>query len=106
MFQGFERPWHVGVLWDKDPRLPLPLMAALREEPGLTVGDNEPYTGRNKHGYSIPMHAEARGLAHALLEIRQDLIDTRHGVAEWADRLERAFRRVLDDAALIQAERR
>jgi predicted N-formylglutamate amidohydrolase len=106
VFQGFERPWHVGVLWDKDPRLPLPLMAALREEPGLVVGDNEPYTGRNKHGYSIPMHAEARGLAHALLEIRQDLIDTRHGVAEWADRLERAFRRVLDDAALIQAERR
>ena len=106
VFQGFERPWHVGVLWDKDPRLPLPLMAALREEPGLTVGDNEPYTGRNKHGYSIPMHAERRGLAHALLEIRQDLIDTRHGVAEWADRLERAFRRVLDDAALIQAERR
>jgi len=52
------------------------------------------------------MHAERRGLAHALLEIRQDLIDTRHGVAEWADRLERAFRRVLDDAALIQAERR
>ncbi|HEX6101973.1 MAG TPA: N-formylglutamate amidohydrolase, partial [Alphaproteobacteria bacterium] len=88
VFQGFERPWHVGVLWDKDPRLPLPLMAALAEEPGLVVGDNEPYMGRNRHGYSIPMHAEARGLAHALLEIRQDLIDTRHGVMEWADRLE------------------
>ena len=106
VFQGFERPWHVGVLWDKDPRLPVPLLAALKEEPGLVVGDNEPYTGRNKHGYSIPMHAEARGLAHALLEIRQDLIDTRHGVAEWADRLERALRRVLADPALTSAEPR
>jgi predicted N-formylglutamate amidohydrolase len=101
VFQGFERPWHVGVLWDRDRRVPLPLMAALAEEPGLIVGDNEPYTGRNRHGYSIPMHAEARGLAHALLEIRQDLIDTRHGVMEWADRLERAFRRVLSDPALF-----
>jgi predicted N-formylglutamate amidohydrolase len=106
VFQGFERPWQVGVLWDKDPRLPLPLMAALQKEPGLVVGDNEPYTGRNRHGYSIPMHAEARGLAHALLEIRQDLIDTRHGVAEWADRLERALRGVLADPALYGVERR
>jgi predicted N-formylglutamate amidohydrolase len=106
VFQGFERPWHVGVLWDKDPRLPVPLMAALREEPGLVVGDNEPYTGRNKHGYSIPTHAEGRGLAHALLEIRQDLIDTRHGVAAWADRLERALRRALAAAAPIQGEPR
>jgi predicted N-formylglutamate amidohydrolase len=106
VFQGFERPWHVGVLWDKDPRLPLPLLAALREEPGLVIGDNEPYTGRNRHGYSIPMHAEARGLAHALLEIRQDLIDTRHGVAEWTERLERALRSVLADPALHRAEQR
>jgi len=106
IFQGFERPWHIGVLWDRDGRLSVPLMAALREECELIVGDNEPYTGRNnRHGYSIPFHAENRGLAHTLLEIRQDLIDTRHGVAEWTDRLERALRKVLDDPALYRAER-
>ncbi len=58
-----ERPWYVGVLWDRDRRVPLPLWPPWLEEPGLIVGDNEPYTGRNRHGYTIPMHAEARGLA-------------------------------------------
>ncbi len=106
VFQGFERPWHVGILWNHDPRLPAPLMDGLKAEPGIVVGDNEPYSGRNnRHGYSVPTHAEARRLAHALIEVRQDLIDTHHGVAEWADRLERVLRRVLADAALYRAER-
>lgn len=106
VFQGFERPWHVGILWNQDPRLPVPLMAALGAEPGIVVGDNEPYSGRNnRHGYSIPIHAEGRGLPHALIEIRQDLIDTHHGVAEWADRLERVLRPVLAEPALYRRER-
>src|SRR5262249_12842041 len=50
---GFERPWHIGILWNRDPRLPVPLMARLLQEPGLVVGDNEPYSGRDEHGYSI-----------------------------------------------------
>ncbi|HXV24251.1 MAG TPA: N-formylglutamate amidohydrolase [Alphaproteobacteria bacterium] len=103
VFQGFERPWHIGVLWDRDPRLPAPLLAALAEEPGLVVGDNQPYTGRSRRGFSIPSHAESRGLTHALLEVRQNLIDTHHGVAEWADRLERVLRRVLDEPSLYRA---
>jgi predicted N-formylglutamate amidohydrolase len=27
---GFKRPWHVGVLWNDDPRLPQPLLDELR----------------------------------------------------------------------------
>jgi predicted N-formylglutamate amidohydrolase len=100
VFQGFERPWHVGVLWDSDRRLSSALLAALARETDLIVGDNEPYSGRNRRGFSIPAHAESRGLAHGLLEVRQNLIDTHHGVAEWAGRLERVFRRVLDDPSL------
>ena len=30
---GFQRPWHVGVLWNDDPRLPDPLLAELRKNP-------------------------------------------------------------------------
>src|SRR5262249_11700790 len=44
VFDGFERPWHVGVLWNRDPRIPVPLMAALGKISGLVVGDNEPYS--------------------------------------------------------------
>ena len=94
---GFARPWHIGVLWNRDPRLPVPLMARLLKEPGLVVGDNEPYSGRDEHGYSIVAHGETKGLTHALFEVRQDLIGDDAGVARWADCLIRVLRDVLAD---------
>jgi predicted N-formylglutamate amidohydrolase len=94
---GFARPWHVGILWNRDPRLPVPLMARLLQESGIVVGDNEPYSGRDEHGYSMPFHAERPGLPHALFEVRQDLIGHEAGVVEWADRLVRVLRDVLAD---------
>ncbi|HVZ01302.1 MAG TPA: N-formylglutamate amidohydrolase [Dongiaceae bacterium] len=101
---GFARPWHVGVLWNRDPRLPVPLMARLLQEPGIVVGDNEPYSGRDEHGYSIPAHAEAELLPHALFEVRQDLIDNDEGVARWADRLVGALRDVLADERVYRPQ--
>jgi predicted N-formylglutamate amidohydrolase len=84
VFKGFERPWHVGVLWKSDPRLPVPLMARLAAHEGVVVGDNEPYDARDGHGYTMRAHCEEAGLPHALIEIRQDLIDTRAGCDRWA----------------------
>jgi predicted N-formylglutamate amidohydrolase len=100
---GFARPWHIGVLWHRDARLPVPLMARLRREPGVVVGDNEPYSGRDEHGYSIPAHAEAAGLPHALFEVRQDLIGDQAGIAAWGDRLVAVLRDVLSDATVAAA---
>jgi predicted N-formylglutamate amidohydrolase len=99
---GFARPWHVGILWNRDPRLPVPLMARLLQETGIVVGDNEPYSGRDEHGYSMPFHAERPGLPHALFEVRQDLIGHEAGVTEWADRLVRVLRDVLADDRVYQ----
>ncbi|ABS63646.1 N-formylglutamate amidohydrolase [Parvibaculum lavamentivorans DS-1] len=82
------RPWHTGILWDKDGRLPVPLMAALREDGDIVVGDNEPYTGRLKND-CLYRHATMHGLPHALIEIRQDLIETEEGQAAWAARYAR-----------------
>lgn len=84
VFKGFERPWHVGVLWKSDPRLPVPLMKALAETPGVNVGDNQPYDARDGHGYTMRTHCELAGIPHALIELRQDLVDTRAGIAKWA----------------------
>jgi len=100
VMNGFQRPWHVGVLWNRDARMPVPLMRRLAQEPDLVVGDNEPYSGRDGHGYSIKAHAEALGLAHALLEIRQDLIADEAGQARWADILHRVLKDVLGAPAL------
>lgn len=85
-WRGMARPWQVGMLWDRDDRLPARLLASLRLEPGLVVGDNEPYSGRLK-GDCLYRHGTTNGLAHALVELRQDLIADEAGQREWAARL-------------------
>lgn len=91
VWRGKQRPWHAGVLWDKDPRLASPLIDALAADSGLIVGDNEPYAGALAND-TMYRHATRRGLAHALIEIRQDLIADAPGVAAWAKRLDATFR--------------
>jgi predicted N-formylglutamate amidohydrolase len=86
VWRGVPRPWHCGVLWDRDPRLAVPLIEALRADSALVVGDNEPYAGALA-GDCMYRHATLRGLAHALIEVRQDLIGDDAGVAAWAARL-------------------
>ena len=103
VMKGVERPWHIGVLWDQDGRIAVPLMQVLREDTDLVVGDNEPYSGRSNVGYTCRRHAEAAGLPNVLIELRQDLIDTRHGAEAWAGRLAAALRRVLAEAAPFAA---
>ena len=96
-WRGAARPWAVGVLWDKDPRLAVPMLDALRSIPGLAVGDNVPYSGQLK-GDTLYRHGTARGLAHALIELRQDLILGAEGQAEWAARLAEVLSKVLSAA--------
>ncbi len=79
------RPWDVGVLWHHDGRIALPLIARLRGE-GLCVGDNEPYSGELE-GDTMSRHGTGRGVAHVLIEIRQDLIATEAQQQAWAERL-------------------
>jgi predicted N-formylglutamate amidohydrolase len=100
---GFERPWHVGILWDKDPRLAVPLIEELGADPALIVGDNEPYSGRLNFGYSIEAHGAEHGLPQVLIEVRQDLIDTHHGADAWCERLASILERVLTDAGGFEA---
>ena len=85
--KDFKRPWHVGVLWNDDPRLPEPLLAELRRDPSLVVGDNEPYSARASYEYTLNAHAGARRLPYCSLEVRQDLIDTLHEARAWGRRL-------------------
>lgn len=97
-WRGSPRPWHATILWDRDPRLPEPMLEALREEPDLVIGENEPYTGELK-GDCLYRHGTMRGLAHALIEIRQDLVREPEGQTQWAERLARIMSRIRDDKA-------
>ncbi|MEC4594858.1 MULTISPECIES: N-formylglutamate amidohydrolase [Nitrospirillum] len=91
VMNGFQRPWHLGVLWDQDGRLPLPLLELLRALPGVVVGDNVPYSGRDGHGYTLKTHSTRPGLPGVLIEIRQDLIGDAVGVEHWSALLAQAL---------------
>jgi predicted N-formylglutamate amidohydrolase len=91
VYAGVIRPWHIGTLYQRDTRLPPLLLKGLRAEPGLVVGDNEPYAVSDETDYTIPVHGEARGLMNTGIEIRQDLIAEPAGQQQWAERLARVF---------------
>ncbi len=91
VWRGALRPWHVGILWDDDPRLAVPVIEALRADPQLVVGDNEPYSGALPND-TLNRHATQAGLAHVLVELRQDLIGDDEGAAGWAERLAEILR--------------
>lgn len=105
VFQRMRRPWHVGVLWNEDGRIAVPLLAALRRRPDLAIGDNEPYSGRDGLGYTVKEHAERRGLPHVALEIRQDLIANAAGAEHWAAIVGDALSEALPAAGVAAAGR-
>lgn len=94
VWKTFVRPWQVGILWDQDPRLPKLLIEGFAAQGDLTVGDNQPYDGALKND-TLYFHATRRGLAHGLIEYRQDLIGGSKGQAEWVERTLKVLRPLL-----------
>ena len=81
---GAARPWHLGLLARTDMALAEALAEALgRQAPDALVTFNEPYRIEDDSDYTIPIHGEARGLPHVLVEIRNDLICEPEGAARW-----------------------
>lgn len=98
-WRGTPRPWEITILWDSDPRLPKPLLEGLRTDSTLTVGDNVPYDGALKNDCMF-QHGTKMGRAHALVELRQDLIATKQGAEEWAKRLAPLLKEQFDNPIL------
>lgn len=81
------RPWQVGVLHSPPQNaLSLALIARLRAEGDLCIGDNEPYCG-HQPGDTIDRHALRPGRPHVLVELRQDLIADVAAQHAWGRRL-------------------
>ncbi|HEY8248110.1 MAG TPA: N-formylglutamate amidohydrolase [Hyphomicrobium sp.] len=96
------RPWHAAILWDRDYRFSVPLLEALRADNGIIVGENEPYDGKLA-GDCMWQHGTRRGLAHTIIEVRQDLVRTLQGQREWAERLAAAVQTVFARSDLWEA---
>ena len=87
VFLGRRRPWDIGVHYRADARLATLCIDALRSAKDLCVGENEPYALALDEDFTIPVHAEARGLPYVLFEIRQDRLASEAGIERWASRL-------------------
>lgn len=83
---GDRRPWHVGLLYGRDPRLARALLAELESEQDWIVGDNQPYRVTDRGDYAIPVYGERAGRLAVLLELRQDLVTTPSEERAMADR--------------------
>lgn len=83
---GPDRPWQVGILYNRDDRAARLAIEMLRAQ-GFETGDNQPYSGQLLNA-TMNMHAEAAGIPYLAIEVRNDLIAGPDGVARWAEILE------------------
>lgn len=91
VFKGNTRPWHAGILYDRSHELAQSVIDELSRDPAMNVDGNVPYTVSRDEDYAIPVHGQDRGHEAILVEIRQDLVSTPQGIAEWTDRLAKAL---------------
>jgi len=89
---GFKRPWHAGMLWNKDPRLAQALIDRLTAR-SYIVGDNEPYSGRDLF-FTMNRHGDDHGVPHVTIEIRQDQVSDPKGIDKWVDILVQDLTRI------------
>jgi predicted N-formylglutamate amidohydrolase len=101
VLNGESRPWQVGVLWDKDRRTAEIFVDEFRAA-GLVTGDNEPYSGKAPQDFTIDHHAEAIGLPHVGIEVRQDMIDSVAGVERFAAIMHKIIESIPDRIGLQQ----
>jgi predicted N-formylglutamate amidohydrolase len=87
VYRGVSRPWHVGIISTDERRLAEGALEALRRDPALIVGDNEPYSAKDNVDYTIRRHGRDRGLPHIMIEIRNDIIGDKGGQQAWVERL-------------------
>jgi predicted N-formylglutamate amidohydrolase len=82
---GPERPWELGILSNRDRSFAGLFLGEFQaRNPRTASAHNEPYVLDDLADYTIPVHGEARGLPHLLLEIRNDLIGDAECQRKWA----------------------
>jgi predicted N-formylglutamate amidohydrolase len=75
------RPWPVGILYNQDDRAARLGLVALAAR-GLHVGDNQPYSGTTLN-YSCDRHAEGNRIPYLGIEVRNDGLRSKEGIARW-----------------------
>ena len=102
-FGSTPRPWDIGVLWNRDPRIAVPMMEKLKAR-GLHVGDNEPYSGRHL-AYSIDKHGADARIANCVVEINQNQVCDETGITRWSEILSQVMGEILPIEGVHRFER-
>ncbi len=105
---GYKRPWHIGVLWNKEDDIAMRLVDNLRaQNPGMIVGENEPYSLKavNLSKNTIGTHAESAGLPYVIVEFRQDLVKTKRDAVKWGRIFLDALAPILADPSIYHLHR-
>ena len=90
------RPWDLAFLYRKDTKTSQALADAVRQiDPNCNIGMNKPYTIEDSTDWFVPYHGEGRGLAHSLIEIRNDHLDTEENCRYWVALLSEAIEQFL-----------
>jgi len=94
---GKPRPWHAGFLTRASLETAESLRALIAKRHGeLKLAINAPYTIDSETDWFIPHYAEALGLAHCLIEIRNDQITHPEGAKLWAELLAEAINELME----------
>jgi predicted N-formylglutamate amidohydrolase len=75
------RPWDVGVLYNTQEAASKCAIPFLQDS-GLNVGDQLPYSGKLLNA-TMNRHGEANDIAYLGIEVRNDGLLTKEGVARW-----------------------
>ncbi len=94
VFEGTERRFDVGILFDRHDR-PARRLATILRRSGLSVRLNEPYSGKNGLMYAAERHGSHYGLVCLELEVNQARFDD----AKFVGRLTEALAPALSEAA-------
>ena len=84
VYKGKPRSVELGILHDRDTTLSSRLIKSF---PNVEARLNEPYGPKDGVLHTLNLHGFARGLQHAMIEIRNDLVSAERGQDEWAQRL-------------------
>jgi predicted N-formylglutamate amidohydrolase len=104
VFAGVSRSWHAGVLFRRAEAFGEALAAAIEARAEVPVGRNEPYRVSIETDFTVPVHGDARGLAAALIEVRQDLVTDVLGIERWSRTLAGALAAVAELTSPVGAE--
>jgi predicted N-formylglutamate amidohydrolase len=103
VYRGVSRPWHVGIISTAERRLADAVLAVLRRDGKLVVGDNQPYSAKDNVDYTIRRHGRDRGLPHVMIEVRNDLLRAVKDITAWTERLADALRESAGTVGLVSA---